>query len=61
MFLKYDLKLGHLDAFYGTFLSNKKKFDILWSVYKMIMIVSHEQSSREGEFSVKTRKFSKRI
>ena len=44
--------MGHLDAFYGTFLSNKKKFDILWSVYKMIMIVSHEQSSREGEFSV---------
>ena len=52
MFLKYDLNMGHLDAFYGTFLSNKKKFDILWSVYKMIMIVSHEQSSREGEFSV---------
>ena len=40
-----------LDIFYGIFQSNEKKFDILWSVFKMIMILSDGQSSLEGAFS----------
>ena len=52
MFLKYDFKLKRLDVFYRTFRNNEKKFDVLWSVCKMIMIFSHGQISIERGFSV---------
>lgn len=52
VFLKYDFKLKGLDVFYGTFLSNEKKFDIIWSACKIIMILPHGQSSIERRFSV---------
>ena len=37
------------------YLSNEKKFDILWSVCKVIMIFTRGQSSLEKEFPVNSR------
>ena len=50
LLLKYDLNRGTL-----MYLSNEKKFDVLWSVCKVIMIFTRGQSSLEKEFPVNSR------
>jgi hypothetical protein len=51
MFSEFSYKADRIDEFYQALLRNKDEFSDLWSVIRMILILSHGQASVERGFS----------
>ena len=51
--LEFNYKGGRLDDFYYTLIGNQEKYSTLWYVVKLLLILSHGQSSVERGFSTK--------
>ena len=51
--LEFNYKGGRFDDFYYTYIGNQEKYSTLWYVVKLLLILSHGQSSVERGFSTK--------
>ena len=51
-FLMFNYLTNRLDDFLCPFLADEKKYENLWYVRKIVMILSHGQSSIERNFSI---------
>ena len=51
-FLKFNYLTDRLDDFFCPSLADEKKYENLWYVCKIVMILSHGQSSIERGFSL---------
>ena len=51
-FLKSNYLTDRLDDFLCPYLADEKKYENLWYVCEIVMILSHEQSSIERGFSI---------
>ena len=49
--LEFNYKGDRLDDFYFTYIGNQEKYSTLWYVVKLLLILSHGQSSVERGFS----------
>ena len=50
--LKFNYLTDHLDDFFGPYLADEKEYVSLWYVSKIVMILSHGQSSIERGFTI---------
>ena len=51
-FLKFDRSVHSLDTFLGEFLCEPSKYQALWKVCKVVLVLSHGQAATERGFSV---------
>ena len=51
-FLKFNFKEDRLDKLFGMCLSSKEQYKELWSICKLVFVLSHGQSHIERGFSV---------
>ena len=50
--LKFNYLTDHLDDFFGPYLADEKEYVSLWYVSKIVVILSHGQSSIERGFTI---------
>ena len=50
--LKFNYLTDHLDDFFGPYLADEKEYVSLWYVSKIVVILSHGQSSIECSFTI---------